>query len=145
MTEHAAPDPSSSSAGPPARNPMRIPVLIGAVLLGGVVIGLACSYHRPDPPVEQPAPGMTVGSNNVALTQNAPQWAMIKVAPAEAAEPHWTDAVPGRIVFDEARASRLGSPLAGRVTSVAVDRGQRVKAGAALYTVASPNLAELRA
>ncbi|HEY0191344.1 MAG TPA: efflux RND transporter periplasmic adaptor subunit, partial [Kofleriaceae bacterium] len=46
---------------------------------------------------------------------------------------------------DEARASRLGSPLAGRVTSVAVDRGQRVKAGAALYTVASPNLAELRA
>jgi membrane fusion protein, heavy metal efflux system len=130
---------------PPRRPALRVPILIGAVLLGGSMIGLACRYHRPEPPIEAAAPGMTVGSNAVRLTQDAPQWAVIKVAPAEPAEPHWSDPVPGRIVFDEARASRLGSPLAGRVTAIAVDRGQRVKAGAPLYTIASPGLAELRA
>jgi cobalt-zinc-cadmium efflux system membrane fusion protein len=137
----AAPSPGTSN---PNHNPMRIPVLIGALLLGAGTIGLACRYHRPDPPVEAPAPGMTVGSNSVKLTQDAPQWAVIKVAPAEAAEPHWTDPVPGRIVFDEGRASRLGTPLAGRVTNIAVDRGQRVKSGAPLYTIASPSLADMR-
>ncbi|HET9625257.1 MAG TPA: efflux RND transporter periplasmic adaptor subunit [Kofleriaceae bacterium] len=146
MTDHApAPDTDPTTARPGGKHPMRIPIFIAAILVGGGTIGLACRYHRPDPPVEAPAPGMTVGSDNVKLAQNAPQWAMIKVAPADAAEPHWTDAVPGRIVFDEARASRLGSPLAGRVTNVAVERGQHVKAGQALYTVASPNLADMRA
>jgi RND family efflux transporter MFP subunit len=70
---------------------------------------------------------------------------VVKVAAAAAAQPHWSDPVPARIVFDEAHASRLGSPLAGRVTQISVDRGQRVAAGAPLYTVASPGLAELRA
>lgn len=151
MTE---PPPPATPAAPPAaddpttkpvRSALRIPLVIGALLLGGGAIGLACRYHRPEPPVEPAAPGMTVGSDNVKLSHDAPQWAMIKVAPADAAEPHWTDPVPGRVVFDEARASRLGSPLAGRVTNVAVERGQRVKAGQALYTVASPSLADMRA
>jgi cobalt-zinc-cadmium efflux system membrane fusion protein len=141
----ATPTPADDPAKPAGKNGLRIPLLIGALLLGGGMIGLACRYHRPDPPVEAAAPGMTVGSDNVKLSHDAPQWAMIKVAPAEVAEPHWTDPVPGRVVFDEARASRLGSPLAGRVTNVAVERGQRVKSGQALYTVASPSLADMRA
>ena len=88
---------------------------------------------------------MTVGSDSVTLANDAPMWSVVKVAPAEAAAPHWTDPVPARIVFDEARTSRLGSPLAGRVTAVMVERGQHVKSGDKLFTVSSPNLAELRA
>jgi len=53
----------------------------------------------------------------------------VKLAAAEPSEPHWTDPVPARIVFDEARTSRLGSPLAGRVTATMVERGQHVKIG----------------
>jgi RND family efflux transporter MFP subunit len=88
---------------------------------------------------------MTVGSDSVTLTNDAPMWSVVKVAPAEPAQPHWTDPVPARIVFDEAKTSRLGSPLAGRVTATFVERGQNVKMGDKLFTVSSPNLAELRA
>jgi len=123
----------------------RIPILIGATVFAAAIVLLAIRYHRPDPPTEQPAPGMTVGSNAVTLAEGAPQWSVIKLATAKPAAQQWSDAVPGRIVFDEAHASRLGSPLAGRVTAVAVERGQHVKAGAPLYTIASPGLAELRA
>jgi len=124
---------------------LRVPILVAALLLGGAAIVLARHYKRPDPPKETPAPGMTVGSDSVTLANDAPMWSVVKVAPAEAAAPHWTDPVPARIVFDEARTSRLGSPLAGRVTGVMVERGQHVKSGDKLFTVSSPNLAELRA
>ena len=130
---------------PGVRSPLRVPILVGAILLGGAAIVLARHYKRPDPPTEAPAPGMTVGSDGVTLTNDAPQWGVVKLAPAQPSEPHWTDPVPARIVFDEARTSRLGSPLAGRVTSVMVERGQRVKTGDKLFMVSSPNLAELRA
>jgi RND family efflux transporter MFP subunit len=124
---------------------LRAPILVAALLLGGGAIVLARHYKRPDPPKETPAPGMTVGSDSVTLTNDAPMWSVVKVAPAEPAQPHWTDPVPARIVFDEAKTSRLGSPLAGRVTATFVERGQNVKMGDKLFTVSSPNLAELRA
>jgi cobalt-zinc-cadmium efflux system membrane fusion protein len=124
---------------------LRVPIIVAALLLGGGAIVLARHYKRPDPPKETPAPGMTVGSDSVTLANDAPMWSVVKVAPAEPAQPHWTDPVPARIVFDEAHTSRLGSPLAGRVTATFVERGQHVKTGDKLFTVSSPNLAELRA
>lgn len=125
--------------------PLRIPILAGAIILGLGAIVLARHYKRPDPPTEPAAPGMTVGSDGITLANDAPMWGVVKLAPAQPSEPHWTDPVPARIVFDEARTSRLGSPLAGRVTAVMVERGQHVKVGDKLFTVSSPNLAELRA
>lgn len=58
--------------------------------------------------------------------------------------PHWTDDVPARIVFDETRTSRIGSPLGGRISAVMAELGDRVKAGAPLVTVISGDLADLR-
>ncbi len=126
MTEHASLPPVSVAA--PGRHPLRVPILVGAVVAGAAIVVLATRYRRPDPPAETGTPGMKVGSNAVTLAAGAPQWSVIKVAPAAAAAPHWSDPVPARIVFDDARASRLGSPLAGRVVAVAVQRGQRVAA-----------------
>jgi len=138
------PLPPPEPAPSPGRK-LRVPVLVAALVLGGAAIVLARHYKRPDPPKEPPAPGMTVGSDSVTLSNDAPMWNVVKVAKAEAAQPHWTDPVPARVVFDEARTSRLGTPLSGRVTSVTVERGQKVAKGAPLFTVSSPNLAELRA
>jgi RND family efflux transporter MFP subunit len=113
-------------------------------MLGGLAIALARHYKRPEPPPKTPAPGMTVGTASVTLTGDAPMWQILKVGPAEPAQPHWSEQIPGRVVFDETRASRLGSPLLGRVTSVMVVRGQRVKEGEPIFSVSSPSLAELR-
>jgi cobalt-zinc-cadmium efflux system membrane fusion protein len=123
---------------------LRLPVFVCAAL-GIAAILLARHYHRPDPPSEPPAPGMRVGSSSVTLAQAAPAWNVIKLGTPSPAEPHWSDPIPARIAFDEAHTSRLGSPLGGRITAVMVERGQHVASGAALFTVSSPSLAELRA
>jgi RND family efflux transporter MFP subunit len=126
------------------RRAARVVILCLGLIFGGSAVVLAEHYERPGPRAEPASPTMAVGSASVTLKDGAPQWSAIEVAPASPGAPHWSDPVPARIVFDETRTSRLGAPLAGRVTLVAVERGARVRAGAPLFTVASPNLAELR-
>ncbi len=46
--------------------------------------------------------------------------------------------VPGQVIPDEDRTSRLGAPVGGRVVSVAVRPGDRVAAGQLLVTMMSP-------
>src|SRR5262249_43394832 len=46
---------------------------------------------------------------------------------------------------DETRASRVGAPLGGRVQQVFAELGQTVASGTPLFSVASPDLAALRA
>ena len=71
-------------------------------------------------------------------------WSTIAFTKATACAATWSDAIPARIAFDEGKTSRLGVPLGGRVTEVAVERGQHVTAGAPLFAVASADLAVLR-
>jgi RND family efflux transporter MFP subunit len=123
---------------------LRLPMLVGAILIGGAFIVGARHYQRADPPTEPPAPGMKVGKDSVTLTSDAPAWNVIKLGAPEVAGPHWTDAIPAHVAFDEAKTSRLGSPLAGRITAVMVERGEHVKSGKPLFTVSSSGLAELR-
>lgn len=149
MSDHDDSHASESESTVPERRSgsaraLRIPVIVACLVVGGGAVLLARKYHRPDPPIETAAPGMTVGKDSVTLSADAPMWSAIKLVSAAPAAPHWSDAVPARIVFDETLTSRLGAPLAGRITAVNVERGQHVKAGQALYSVSSPNLAELR-
>jgi cobalt-zinc-cadmium efflux system membrane fusion protein len=122
----------------------RLVILVASIGAGCSAIALASQYQRPEPLPAQPHPGMTVGSDAVTLGSDASQWSALTVEPATAAAPHWSDPVPARVVFDETRTSRLGSPLGGRVTRLFVERGQRVALGDSLFTVASSGLAELR-
>lgn len=66
---------------------------------------------------------------------------LVTVQPAQ---PHWTDDIPARVMFDETRTSRIGAPLGGRVSAVKVELGDRVRAGAPLVTIVSGDLADLR-
>ena len=123
----------------------RIAAIGGALLVSGVSIIAAARYEREPPPAETPAPGMTVDKNSVTLESGAPQWKILRLGTATPATQHWTDPLPARIEIDETKLSRVGSTLAGRVIKVFVERGQTVAAGAPLFTVSSPNIAELRA
>jgi len=87
---------------------------------------------------------MQVGDDNVTLAADAPQWKVLRLGVVAAATTHWSDPVPARVKIDETRASKVGSPLSGRVTQVFVELGQPVKTGDALFTVASPDIAGLR-
>lgn len=127
------------------RQMLRVGYFVAALSLGGVAIALARHYKRPEPKPGAAAKGMAVAPTSVTLAGDAPMWSVIKLSACEPAEAEWSPPIPARIVFDETRASRMGSPLPGRVASVLVVRGQQVKEGATVFTVSSPHLAELRA
>jgi RND family efflux transporter MFP subunit len=117
---------------------------IGAALLLAVgSISLARRHSRPEPKPEEPPPGVRIEGDAFILTPNAPSRAFIATHAPAPPEPQWGDPIPARIVFDESKTSRVGAPLAGRVTVVQVERGQTVKRGDVLFKIASAQLAEL--
>jgi membrane fusion protein, heavy metal efflux system len=121
-------------------------VFVLSVLLGGLSIWAANSlFARKLPTVTQETPGLTVSHNTVSLDPAAPQWRVLKIAVATSASTHTTDPLPARIRIDESKASRVGSPLSGRVGGVLVELGQKVKVGTPLFTVTSPELSVLKA
>jgi cobalt-zinc-cadmium efflux system membrane fusion protein len=48
----------------------------------------------------------------------------------------------GRVAFDDLRVAHVLSPVSGRVTSIAAQPGQRLKRGAPLCTILSPDLGQ---
>ena len=119
---------------------------VAAAALGSAMILGAVRYHRPEPVEPERAAGLEVGKDgDVRVQAGAPQWKVLKVAPAEKAGAGWTDPVPGRVQIDDRLASKVGTPLGGRVLAVLVDLGQRVSKGDPLFSVSSQDIAELRA
>jgi RND family efflux transporter MFP subunit len=129
----------------PAGKKQRVSGIIAALCVAAVAIGGALLFHKKLPAEPQAPPGMRVDRDSVTLASGAPQWKAIKLGKAESATERWSESFPARFRVDEAVASRVGSPLAGRVTTVMVELGQSVKAGAPLFAVASPDIAALRA
>lgn len=139
-------DADDSAALPPTTKTLApsTALLLGAAFCGLTALG-ALSFHQA-PPTEPPrAAGMHTGMGDVTLAGDAPQWASLRVGTARAAGAGWSDAFPARFRVDERRAARVGTPLAGRVTRVLVELGDPVKAGQPLFSVASADVASLRA
>ena len=51
----------------------------------------------------------------------------------------------GRLIWDEDVTVRVFTPIAGRVTKVAVDAGQRIEAGQVLALISSPDFGQAQA
>jgi len=143
----AAPDaeapPARGNVAPPSRP--RLTSLGLAILGSALAILAAVSFHRKPPPEERPAAGINVSRDGVGLANGAPQWKVLKLGQVVSPSERWSDPYPARFKVDEAFASKVGSPLSGRVTSVFIELGQPVKAGQPLFAIASPDIAELRA
>jgi cobalt-zinc-cadmium efflux system membrane fusion protein len=119
--------------------------LVGAVVLSCISIWVSAGFTREPPPRAPEPAGMRTGASDVSLAPDAPQWRALKLGPVRAAATHFSDPVPARVKIDEARASKVGTPLAGRATTVSVELGQSVKTGDPLFSVASADIATLRA
>lgn len=123
----------------------KVQGVLAAAVVSGISIWAASGFTREPPPPTAGAPGIQVGDDNVTLAADAPQWKVLRLGTVATSVTHWSDPVPARVKIDETRASKVGSPLPGRVTQVFVELGQPVKTGDALFTVASPDIAGLRA
>jgi membrane fusion protein, heavy metal efflux system len=119
-----------------------IGVAVGAAL-ATLCIGAAMRFQRPSPAEALPNPNIQVQGQAVVIAPGAPQWQVLKLGEAKASAERWTDPVAASVRVDEANAARVGSPLGGRVQRVLVQLGEPVHAGQSLFSVASPDLAEL--
>ncbi len=117
----------------------------GALALGVLGLIATATFHRAPPPEAPAAQGIQVGKSDVTLTANAAQWKVLKLSQVHEPAVHWSNAFPARFMVDEALSAKVGTPLAGRVSTVYVVLGQNVKAGAPLFSISSPDIAGLRA
>ena len=115
-----------------------------AVVVSAATVWASSRFVRKAPPPIPVQAGMTVDHGTIALAPDAPQWQVLELETAKAIQSTWTDAVPAFVKVDDAKAARIGVPLAGRVTQVYVELGQQVVKGAPLFAVASPDLAALQ-
>jgi cobalt-zinc-cadmium efflux system membrane fusion protein len=121
----------------------RVGVVVAIVVSAATVWASSRFVRKAPPPIPVQA-GMTVDHGTIALAPDAPQWQVLELETAKAISNTWTDAVPAFVKVDDAKAARIGVPLAGRVTQVYVELGQPVVKGAPLFAVASPDLAALQ-
>jgi membrane fusion protein, heavy metal efflux system len=117
----------------------------GACLLSALGLIAAALFHQAAPRATERASGMKTEQRAVTLTNGAAQWKALKLARATAPGNRWSTPYPARLHVNDAAASRVGAPVAGRVARVFVELGDTVKAGDKLFSVASSNVAMFRA
>lgn len=104
--------------------------LISILALG---FAFGCEHPRADRS-PQPPP------NEVWLTSSQVKEAQISVEPVKDADVGQRVVTSGRVTFDDLRVSHVFSPVTGRVVSIEAQPGQRVKKGAPLATIESPDV-----
>jgi membrane fusion protein, heavy metal efflux system len=100
----------------------------------------ACS-EKPAPPS---APKPQVAGNVVTFPAGSPQLAVLTIAPVQDAADTVLE-LTARLTWDEDRTVRVYPPFAGRVTRIAAQPGDVVKAGQALAFIASPDFGQAQA
>ncbi len=129
---------------PSAASRKRIGIAVAAIVSTIAVVASARYDHEQVLPAPKDT-GMSVSAGTLSLAPGAPQWASLRLGRVTAADAGWTDPVPAFVKIDETRSAKLGTLLAGRVVRVFVELGQSVEAGDPLFTVASPEIADLEA
>jgi multidrug efflux pump subunit AcrA (membrane-fusion protein) len=95
--------------------------------LVAIAIACGCSGEPPGP--------LEPKRDFLAVEPGSPQLDFIKIEAVEDSDGAAAIALTGKVAFDEDHTQRLASPIDGRVTSLRVKPGERVKAGAPLVEV----------
>lgn len=94
---------------------------------------------RGEEPAHLNAATPPLGSSGAVKSDAQPR---IETAVVEFSPSHQALTLAGKVAYGEDRYSRISSPLQGRVVEVRVRLGDRVKAGAVLLVVDSPDIAQ---
>ena len=121
------------------------------VLAAGIGIGTKVARHAAAVAVApSAAPGATVaaaasppvaGAGLLRYARDAPELASIRITPVEAVPLPALPPANAHLAYDEDVTARVSSPVAGRVVRLMVQAGDRVRRGAALAELDSPDLA----
>lgn len=123
------------------RTLFAVGVLAAGVAAAGTVIGprLLREGHE-----ERPAPTAPAATHGSLLRfpAGAPQLAFLRTEAAVLAPEALTEALPGRLAYDENVTARVTAPIPGRVASIAVQLGDRVAKGATLAVLDAPDFSQ---
>lgn len=125
---------------PPPLGHGRLGIGMAATFLVTVWLAAGCNRTSKDP---EP-PGPSVEGTKVLLPQDAPQRRSLTIEPAGERKANVTH-LTGRLVWNEEATVRVFSPVAGRVTAVDCELGQKVEQGAILARISSPDFAQAQA
>ena len=109
---------------------MKRDLLCGAAFLCCVA---ACHRETEHPLPQAPA-------NEAWITAQQVKDAKLTIAPVAIADVGGAAVTSGRVTFDDLKVSHVFSPVTGRVVRIEAQPGQRVKKGAALATIESPDV-----
>jgi membrane fusion protein, heavy metal efflux system len=91
---------------------------------------------------QEPAPAPAqLNARELRFPADSPQLSFIKVETIEALPEPLLDPLSARIAYDENRTARVSSPIAGRVTRLLAEPGDRVAAGQNLVLLDAPDFA----
>ena len=105
-----------------------------AALATAAVVLAASACKREQPEETRPPPG------EAWLTPQQLQATQVSIAPVEERTVATQLGAPGRIAFDDSRVAHVFSPVSGRVVRIDAQPGDRVRKGAALVTLESPDV-----
>ncbi len=111
--------------------------VLGAFAIVALSSVVVAGCHK-KPPVEIPAPEPPAGQ--VWLTPQQVSDAKITFVPITEHEVDDTILTSGRVTFDDLRVGHVFSPVTGRVQRIYANPGDRVKKGAPLATIESPDI-----
>ena len=109
-----------------------------------LVLALAALCSCGGKPGREAPHASVLGEDAVAFPAGSPQLAQIATAPVQP-RTEMTARFNGRLVWNEDRTVRVFAPFGGRVMSIVVRPGDRVKAGDTLAVLAAPELGAAQA
>ena len=120
---------------PPIHSLWPVAMMITALLVSGC---------KDAPPPPQPIQRPVVDGNTLRYPASHPQLKTLTEAIAVESKPIDIE-MPARVIWDEDRTQRIYPAFAGKVSSILVDVGTRVRAGQALAELASPEFGAAQA
>lgn len=120
-----------------------VTAICGALLSMALGYGLANWRLQPPPAPAGPAPeaSRTLPVDSVRFDIGASQLTSIRVEPVVTARMPLAEPLNARLSYNENSTARIMAPIAGRVTRLNVEPGDRVRTGDPLLTLDSPELA----
>lgn len=121
---------------------MRATTLFSGTVLLALAAGSLAACGSSAPPEAPPAktePGV------IAFAPGSDELNAVTVLTAKSSPLPVSADLNARLVVDETLTSRVGTPVAGRVTQLLVDIAEQVRAGQVLATIDAPDLGQARA